>query len=54
MAMTEPGISSKRLLGLGLKLYPNNMPRMLNKDFTRFMQTPSRVHQIEQVKERHC
>ena len=41
MAMTEPDVSSKRLLGLGLKLYHSNMPRMLNKDFTRFMQTPS-------------
>ena len=33
------------LLGLGSKLYPRNMQRMLNKDLTRFMQSLSREHQ---------
>ena len=30
------------ILGLGSKLYPGNMQRMLNKDLTRFMQSLSR------------
>jgi len=29
-------VLSTRLLGLSSKLYPSNMPRMLNKDFSRF------------------
>ena len=33
------------ILGLGSKLYPGNMQRMLNKDLTRFMQSLSREHQ---------
>ena len=33
--------SSKR----NSKLYPSNMPRMLNNDLTRFMQSPSRLRQ---------
>ena len=36
---------SARILGLGSKLYPGNMRRMLNKDLTRFMQSLSREHQ---------
>ena len=43
---TEPAIQSTRLLGLGLKLYPSNRLRMLNKDLTRFMQSLSRVRQF--------
>ena len=35
MTITEPSVSRDRLLGLGSKLYPSNMPRMLNKDLTR-------------------
>ena len=31
------------ILGLGSKLYPGNMQRMLNKDLTRFMQSFSRT-----------
>ena len=31
MAITEPAVASARLLGLGSKLHPRNMPRMLNK-----------------------
>ena len=31
------------ILDLGSELYPSNMQRMLNKDFTRFMQSLSRV-----------
>ena len=33
------------LLGLGSKLYPGNMQRMLNKDVTRFMQSLKRERQ---------
>ena len=63
----EPSLPSARLLGLGSKLYPSNMhhffknacvggymQRMLNKDLTRFMQSLSRVCQIEKAKERFC
>ena len=45
MVITEPVIPSAQLLGRALKLYPSNMPRMLNKDLTRVMQSPSRVNQ---------
>ena len=38
-------IPSERLLGLGSKLYPSNMPRMLKKDLTPFTQSLSRVRQ---------
>ena len=34
MSITEPAVPSARLLGLGSKLYPSNMQRMLNKDLT--------------------
>ena len=57
---TEPSVPSARLLGLGSKLYPSNMhhsfknaylggymQRILNKDLTRFVQSLSRVCQIE-------
>ena len=57
---TEPSVPRARLLGLGSKLYPSNMhdslknacvggymQRMLNKDLTRFVQSLSRVCQIE-------
>ena len=37
MAITEPAVASARLLGLGSKLHPRNMPRMLNKNLTRFI-----------------
>ena len=36
---TEPSLPSVRLLGLGSKLYPSNIQRMLNKDLARFMQS---------------
>ena len=45
MVITEPAIPSARLLGLDLKLSPSNMPRMLNKDLTRVMQSLSRIRQ---------
>ena len=45
MSITEPPVASARLLGLGSKLYPSNILRMLNKDVTRFMQSLSQVHQ---------
>ena len=40
MFITEPAVAS-----LGLKLYPSNMQRMLNKELTRFMQSLSRIRQ---------
>ena len=43
MVITEPAVPSARLLGLGSKLYPSNMKRMVNKDFTRFKQSFSRT-----------
>ena len=36
MVIAEPAVPSTRLLGLGSRPYPNNMPRMLNKDLYRF------------------
>ena len=45
MVITEPAVASTRLLGLGSKLYPSNMPCMLNKDLSRFMQSLSRIRQ---------
>ena len=51
MTINEPAVLSTRLLGLGGKLYPSNMSRMLNKDLTRFMQSRSRVRQ-NRAKER--
>ena len=39
MVITEPAVASARLSGLGLKLYPSNLPRMFNKDLTPFMLT---------------
>ena len=34
MAITEATEASTQLLVLGLKLYPSNMPYMLNEDLT--------------------
>ena len=51
MVITEPAVTSARLLGLGLKQYPRNEQRMLNKDLTRFVQSLSRVRQNQQIKE---
>ena len=45
MFILKPAVTSARLLGLGLKLYPSNMQRLLNKDLTRFMQSLCRVRQ---------
>ena len=45
MVITEPAVPSARLLGLGSRLYPSNMQRMLNKDLTQFKQSLSRVRQ---------
>ena len=39
--MTEPAEPSARILGLGLKQYPSNKQRMLNKDLTLFIQQSS-------------
>ena len=38
MAINEPAEASARLLGLGSKLYPSNMARVLSKDLTQCMQ----------------
>ena len=35
----EPAVPSTRLLGLSSKLYPSNKQHMLNKDFSRFMES---------------
>ena len=43
MVITEPTVASARLLGLGSRLYPSSILRMLNKDLTRLMQSLSRV-----------
>ena len=56
MVITALAVPSTRLLGLGSKLYPGNIPRMLNRDVTRLMQSLSRYAKlkVEQGKERHC
>ena len=43
IAITEPAVASRRLLGLGSKLYPSNMGRMLNKGLIWFMQSFSSI-----------
>ena len=43
MVIIEPAVAGTRLLDLGSKLYPSNMPRVLNIDLTRFIQSLSRV-----------
>ena len=50
MVTTERGVPSVQVLGLGSKLYPSNMLRMLNIDLTRFMRVP--YAKIEKLKER--
>ena len=45
MVITEPAVASTWLLGLGSKLYPSNMQRILKKDLTQFMESLSRVRQ---------
>lgn len=52
--IAEPTVPSTRLLGLDSRLYPSNMPRMPNKDRTRFKQRLSRRATIEQVNARRC
>ena len=50
MVTTERGVPSVQILGLGSKLHPSDMLRMLNIDLTRFMRVP--YAKIEKVKER--
>ena len=45
IVITEPAVASTRLLGLGSKLYPSNMQRILKKDLTQFTESLSRVRQ---------
>ena len=45
MVITEPVAVGVRVLGLGSKLYPSNLQRMLNKDLTRSKQSLSWVRQ---------
>ena len=52
MLIPEITVASEWLLGLGSKLYPSDMQRMLNKDLTQFVQSLS--SKIDQVKERLC
>ena len=42
---TEPAVPSARVLGLGSKLYPSNMLRMLNKNLNCFVQCLSWARQ---------
>ena len=53
MVVIELAVASTWLLGLGSKLYPSNMLRMLRKDLTPFMQSISRVAQ-NQAREREA
>ena len=48
--MVTTGPQNVQLLGLGSKLYPSNMLRMLNIDLTRFLRVQRA--KIEKVKER--
>ena len=43
MVTTEPTVACAPVVGVDSKLYLSNMPRMLNKDITRFMPGNSRV-----------
>ena len=45
MVITDPVAVGVRVLGLGSKLNPTNVPRMLNKDPARFKQSLSRGRQ---------
>ena len=45
IVITEPAVQSAWLLGMGSRLYPSNMQRVLNKDLTQFRQSLSRVRQ---------
>ena len=54
--ITELTVPRARLLGLGSKLCPSNMPGMFNKDLTRFASCRVSLEhaKIEQTKERPC
>ena len=43
MVINKPAVASARLLGIGSKLYPHNMPCMLSNYLTRITQGLSRV-----------
>ena len=43
MVINKPAVASARLLGIGSKLYPSNMPCMLSNYLTRITQGLSRV-----------
>ena len=49
VVITEPAVAGAWLLGLGSKLYPSNIQRMLNKDLFRIMQSVSRVTKTESL-----
>ena len=51
MVITELSVPSAQLLGLGSKLYPSNIQRMLNKGLTRFKLEYAR---IEEAKDTLC
>ena len=48
---TEPAIQSTRLLGLGLKLYPSNRPRMLEcmRDYCRVFFKYARIEKAKEI-----
>ena len=53
--ITEPAVPRTRRSGLGSKLYPTNVPRMLNKDLTWFMHSLFRVRQkLSKLKKGLC
>ena len=53
MVIPKPAVTSAQPLGLGFKLFPNNMLCMLNKDLTRLNVFP-KCGKIDQAKERLC
>ena len=50
MVIIEPAVAGTRLLDLGSKLYPSNMPRVLNIELTRFVQSESFSSTLEYAK----
>ena len=49
MVTTKTAVASTWLLGLGSKLYPSNMPHMLKKNLSQFMQRLSKYAKIRQA-----
>ena len=49
MVTTKTAVASTWLLGLSSKLYPSDMPCMLNKDLSQFMQSLSKYAKLRQA-----